>query len=259
MIQPPADPRPLQFTAGMKEGTLLVDSPRFEIKRFVGGPLLTTCYALIVPGTASLIIDAPRDAWKGALDAAADMHAPVELALATHGHWDHVTDMAKLQSRGIKVAGHPADTALFSDPVGDRRGLPFVIEPVMLDQRLADGDRLSIGGIDLLVVHTPGHTMGSVCLWIADEEILFTGDTLLKGGAGYLERAESDAVALATSIRRLAEFPSESTLYPGHGAPTTIAEETWLEDAYDPDTLIRYWKAGQRRWKPPGSKSGAEI
>jgi hydroxyacylglutathione hydrolase len=224
---------------------------RFEIKRFVGGPLLTTCYALIVPGEATLIIDAPRKAWMSALGAAEDREAPVQLALATHGHWDHVTDLARLQEKGIRIAGHPADNALFSDPVGDRADLPFVIDPVTLDQRLADGDRIAVGGVDLQVLHTPGHTAGSVCLWIAEEEVLFTGDTLLKGGAGYLERPESDAVALATSIRRLAEFPSDSKIYPGHGAPTTIGEETWLEDAHDPDTLIGYWKSGQRRWKPP--------
>lgn len=225
----------------------------------MGGPLLTTCYALIVPGRESIVIDAPRDAWKGALAAADELDAPVRLALATHGHWDHVTDLAKVQNDGIPVAGHPADAALFANPAAGRSGLPFVIEPVRLDRRLVDGDHVRVGDIDMLVVHTPGHTMGSVCLWIADEEILFTGDTLLKGGAGYLERPESDAVALATSIRRLAEFPSSTTLYPGHGAPTTIAEETWLEDAQDPDTLIRYWKAGQRRWKPPAGAFNAEI
>ncbi|CAN5363851.1 MBL fold metallo-hydrolase [soil metagenome] len=238
---------------------LLTDSPRFEIKRFVGGPLLTTCYALIVPGKESIIIDAPRDAWKGAIAAADERNAPVQLALATHGHWDHVTDMAKMRAMGYRTAGHPADSGLFANPMAGRAGLPFVIEPVRIDQRLADGDHLSIGGIDILILHTPGHTAGSVCLWIAGEEILFTGDTLLKGGAGYLERPESDSLALATSIRRLAEFPSATTLYPGHGAPTTIAEETWLEDAQDPDTLVRYWKAGQRRWKPPGGGINEEI
>ena len=237
----------------------MTNSPRFEIKRFVGGPLLTTCYALIVPGRESVIIDAPRDAWKGAIAAADELDAPVQLALATHGHWDHVTDLAKVQSMGYRVAGHPADSALFANPMAGRSDLPFVIEPVQLDQRLADGDHLSVGDIDILVLHTPGHTMGSVCLWIAGEEILFTGDTLLKGGAGYLERPESDALALATSIRRLAGFPSATTLYPGHGAPTTIAEETWLEDAQDPDTLVRYWKSGQRRWKPPTGGTNAEI
>lgn len=237
----------------------MTESPRFEIKRFVGGPLLTTCYALIVPGEGSIVVDAPRDAWKGALAAADELDAPVQLAVATHGHWDHVTDLAEVQNRGIRVAGHPADAALFADPVAGRKDLPFVIDPVALDQRLADGDRLSVGGVDILVLHTPGHTMGSVCLWISEEEILFTGDTLLKGGAGYLERPESDATALATSIRRIAEFPSATTLYPGHGAPTTIAEETWLEDAFDPDTLIRYWKSGQRRWKPPTGGINAEI
>lgn len=228
------------------------DGRRFEIKRFVGGPLLTTCYAIVVPGEGTLIIDAPRKAWQSALTAAEEARAPVQLVLATHGHWDHVTDMARLQEQGYPIAGHPADSALFADPIGQRRDIPFVIDPVTIDQRLADGDRIGIGKVDIHVLHTPGHTPGSVCLWIDDEEVLFTGDTLLKGGAGYLDRPECDPVALATSIYRLSEYPSESKIYPGHGAPTTIGEEDWLEDAHDTDTMIRYWKAGQRRWRPPG-------
>ena len=215
---------------------------------------MTTCYALIVPGQATMLVDAPKRAWRSAIEAANDAGAPVSLIVATHGHWDHISDLAEIQATGIPVAGHPADTWLFADPMGYRDDLPFVIEPVKLDTRLADGDRIAVGEVDVQVLHTPGHTPGCVSLWIAEEEVMFTGDTLLKGGAGYLERPECDEVALATSIRRLAEYPSDTKLYPGHGAPTTIGEEDWLEDAHDADTMIRYWKAGQRRWKPPGAE-----
>lgn len=228
---------------------------RFEVRRFVGGPLLTTCYALIVPGQGSVIIDAPRKAWRSAIDAATEADAPVQLAIATHGHWDHVSDLAELQREGIPVAGHPADNSFFENPAAGRTDIPFVIDPIKLDRRLADGDRISVGDVDLQIVHTPGHTPGGVCVWVAEGEVMFTGDTLLKGGAGYLERPEVDALALATSIRRLSEFPSATKIYPGHGAPTTIGEETWLEDSHDPDLLISYWEAGQRRWSPtvPGT------
>lgn len=215
---------------------------------------MTTSYALIVPGQASIIVDAPRKAWTSALRAAEELDAPVELVLATHGHWDHVTDMARLQELGYRIAGHPADLPLFGDPTGGRTDLPFVIDPVTLDQRLADGDRIALGDVDIHVLHTPGHTPGSVSLWIPDEEILITGDTLLKGGAGYLNRPEVDPLALATSIRRLSEYPTESVIYPGHGAPTSIGEEAWLEDAHDMDLMIRYWKAGQRRWRAPSGE-----
>ena len=229
----------------------MTDSSRLRIRRFVGGPLLTTCYAVIAPGNASVIIDAPKKAWQSAIDAANEAGAPVQLAIATHGDWDHISDLSEVQSLGIPVAGHPADARFFREPMAGRTDLPFVIEPVDLDRRLADGDRITVGDLAMQIIHTPGHTPGGVCIWIPDAGLMFTGDTLLKSGAGYLDRPECDAVALATSIRRIAEYPAATKLYPGHGAPTTIGEETWLEDAHDPDTLIGYWRSGQRRWKPP--------
>ncbi len=235
----------------------MTENPRFKIRRFVGGPLLTTCYALIVQGKETLIIDAPKNAWKSALAVAEEFEAPVSLVIATHGHWDHISDLSKLQELGIPVAGHPADNWLFNDPMAYRSDLPFQIDPVTLDKRLADGDRITIGGVTTQILHTPGHSPGCVCIWIDDEAVMFTGDTLLKGGAGYLERPECDEVALAASIRRLADFPAEARIYPGHGAPSTLGQEDWLDDAHDPELMISYWHAGQRRWKPPTKNDAA--
>jgi glyoxylase-like metal-dependent hydrolase (beta-lactamase superfamily II) len=104
------------------------------------------------------------------------------------------------------------------------------------------------------VLHTPGHSPGSISLWLPALDALFTGDTVLKGGAGYLERPESDAWALASSVQRIAALPENTTLYPGHGAPTTISDETWLTDSTDRDTLIARWKSGQGRWTPRASR-----
>lgn len=212
--------------------------------------MLTTCYALIVPGVESIIIDAPRDAWRGALDAADAAEAPISLVVATHGHWDHITDMARLQDRGIPVAGHLADLGLFHNPMNYYDELPFIIDPVHIDQPLHEGDRLSVGDLEIQVLHTPGHTWGGVSLWVPELDTLFTGDTVLKGGAGYLDRPESDAQALVASVRRIAGFPESTTLYPGHGPPTTVGAETWLSDAEDPEYLIDEWLHGNRRWIP---------
>lgn len=223
---------------------------QITIRRFVGGPMLTTCYVIIAPGRQSVIIDAPRDAWRAGLKAAEEAAAPVSLLITTHGHWDHITDARRIQELGIPIAGHPADLALFADPMAQRGGIPFVIEPIELDRQLADGDRLSVGDAEIQVLHTPGHSPGSISLWLPALDALFTGDTVLKGGAGYLERPESDAWALASSVQRIAALPEHTTLYPGHGGPTTIAEETWLANSTDRDALIAAWKSGQGRWTP---------
>lgn len=217
---------------------------------------MTTCYAVIVPGRESVIIDTPREAWRGALDAADRADAPVTLVIATHGDWDHITDMARLQERGYTIAGHPADIAMFHDPMGNRTDLPFLIDPVRLDRELADGDRLDVGDLEIQVVHTPGHSQGSISLWVPGLDALFTGDTVLKGGAGFLNRPQSDPRALAASVRRIAGFPESTTLYPGHGAPTTVGQETWMASAEDADELIADWKAGKGRWTPKGAQEG---
>ncbi len=223
---------------------------QLTIRRFVGGPMLTACYIVMAPGRESILIDAPRDAWRAALKAAEVAGAPPSLFVATHGHWDHITEARDVQRLGIPLAGHPADTALFGDPMGQRDTLPFVIEPVNLDRELTDGDRIQIGDSEIQVMHTPGHTPGSISLWLPEQDVLFTGDTVLKGGAGYLERPECDAWALASSVLRIAGLPEVTTLYPGHGAPTTIADEDWLSPLADREAMIAGWHSGTGRWTP---------
>lgn len=225
------------------------------VRRFVGGPLLTDCYAIIVPDQGAVLIDAPRDAWQAAVEAADAQNARVLLAIATHGHWDHITDMARVRETGIPVAAHPADRDLFADPHGQGLTLPFAVDPVTIDRPLNEGDRLSIGRFELHVMHTPGHTQGSVTIWIPTIDALFTGDTLLKGGAGHTAEPGASLPALATSVRRLAAFPESTTLYPGHGAPTTIGQEAWLASLSDPDAPLVQWRPGTERRKEQASRN----
>lgn len=217
------------------------------VRRFIGGPLLTDCYALIVPGSGSILIDAPRDAWQAALDAADAEQAPVVLAIATHGHWDHITDMARVRERGIPVAAHLADADLFARPHEQGLTLPFLVDAVRIDRPLAEGDRFGIGSVEFQVLHTPGHTQGSICIRVPKQDLLFTGDTLLKGGAGHTAEPGASLPALAASVRRLAALPEATRLYPGHGAPTTIGEERWLETLSDPEAPLVQWRPGKER------------
>lgn len=197
-------------------------------------------------------MDAPRDAWEAALDAATALDAPVTLAIATHGHWDHVTDMARVRERGIPLAAHPADAYMLEDPHGQGLTLPFVVDPVSIDRPLHDGDRIAIGPFEARVLHTPGHTPGSITLSTPRADALFTGDTLLKGGAGHTAEPGASLPALAASVRRLALYPEATTLYPGHGAPTTIGGEAWLATLSDPDAPLVQWRPSNARRKAAG-------
>ena len=216
------------------------------IRRFVGGPLLTDCYALIAPGAEAIIVDAPRDAWRSALDAATAAGARVILVIATHGHWDHVTDLARIREAGIAVGAHPADEYMLMDPHGQGLEIPFVVDPVRIDEPLGEGDRLGLGDSEVRVLHTPGHTPGSLTLYLPTEGALFTGDTLLKGGAGHTAEPGASLEALAVSVRWLAAFPESTVVYPGHGAPTTIGAEAWLADLADPDAPLVQWRSGSQ-------------
>ena len=223
------------------------------VRRFVGGPLLTDCYAIIVPNQGAVIIDAPRDAWQSAVEAAENQNARVLLAIATHGHWDHITDLARVREAGIATAAHLADRNMFDDPHGQGLTLPFAVDPVTIDRSLNEGDRLSIGDFELRVLHTPGHTPGSLTIWAPEIDALFTGDTLLKGGAGHTAEPGASLPALATSVRRLAAFPESTAIYPGHGAPTTIGAEAWLASLSDPDAPLVQWRPSNARRKRASS------
>lgn len=226
-------------------------SEQVVVRRFVGGPLLTDCYAVIVPDLGAVLIDAPRDAWQAAIEAAETLNARMLLAIATHGHWDHITDMARVREAGVPLAAHPADAEMLADPHGQGLTLPFAVDAVAIDRPLSEGDRIAVGPVELHILHTPGHTSGSVTIWLPREDVMFTGDTLLKGGAGHTAEPGASLPALATSVRRLAAFPESTTLYPGHGAPTTIGAERWLETLSDPDAPLVQWRPSNERRKQP--------
>lgn len=215
------------------------------IRRFVGGPLLTDCYALIAPGAEAIIVDTPRDAWRSAIAAAEEADARVVLAIATHGHWDHVTDLRRVQELGIPIGANPGDAYLLRDPHGQGLEIPFVVDPVEIDEPLVEGDRLGLGDAEVRILHTPGHTPGSLTLYLPREGVLLTGDTLLKGGAGHTAEPGASLTALAASVRRLANFPEETIIYPGHGAPTTIGQEAWLASLSDPEAPLVQWRPGK--------------
>ena len=161
-----------------------------------------------------LVIDAPHDA-----EAIAQLVGDrTVLAIAcTHAHDDHV--------RGRAAAGRPHGRA---DPAAPGRPrLWDLTHPDRApDSDLADGKTLTVGGQDLEVVHTPGHSPGSVCFRLADLGVVFTGDTLFAGGPGATGRSYSDFPTIIESIRtRLLVLPPTTLVHTGHGDDTTIGAE----------------------------------
>ena len=158
------------------------------------------------------------------VDAAHD-HEPIVAAVAgrtvvavvcTHGHNDHVNAAVALaEAVGAPVALHPDDRMLWD-----------VVHPGRApDQALADGDVLRVAGVELTVLHTPGHSPGGVCLHDGGTT-LFSGDTLFAGGPGATGRSFSDFPTIIDSIRdRLLVLPPETVVHTGHGPTTTVGAE----------------------------------
>ena len=165
------------------------------VKQIPVGPMANFAY-LVADETSreAMVIDS---GWEtGPIETAAkDLGAKVRFAVATHEHFDHVTTLPDLAAElGAEVVAHENS-------------------PVQADMRVRDGDQLRLGGSAVRVLHTPGHTEDSICLY--DGREVFTGDTLFVGNIGKFERemAEAMYVSLHDVILRL---PPATILYPGH-------------------------------------------
>ena len=156
-------------------------------------------------------------------------HLQVDQILVTHGHIDHVAGVPQLRAEtGARVAMHPDDLSILDWK--QFAGLPFVpdgFEPFTIDQRLAHDLALSFEDVSLRVLHTPGHTQGSVCFLFGLD--CFAGDTLFRRGIGRTDLPGGDMAKIVFSIRqRLYALPPKTIVFPGHGATTTIEEEKLL-------------------------------
>ena len=129
---------------------------------------------------------------------------------------------------GAEIAAHPADWYRLIDP--QPLFAPFPIPACVPAAELAEGGVIRLGDVRLDVLHTPGHTEGSVCLVSHDDGIVFSGDTLFAGGWGRVDLPGGDAGAMVESLRRLGTLPGGLRVLPGHGSTTTIAaERAWIE------------------------------
>src|SRR4029077_18993749 len=134
--------------------------------------------------------------------------------VSTHGHWDHIGDnAAAAQHTGADIAVHPLDRERLTDP--QPLFAPFDIPPSVPAVELAEGGLIRFGELRLRVLHTPGHTEGSVCLLSADDGRLFSGDTLFAGGWGRVDLPGGSGEQMAESIARLAGQEDHVRVLPG--------------------------------------------
>ncbi len=153
----------------------------------------------------------------------------MDCILLTHSHWDHIADTAKLKKAfNVPVWIHAEDAPNLEKPGVDGLPLHFPIEGVKPSGHLADGQVLKVGELEIKVMHTPGHTPGSVCFLLPDEGMLISGDTLFRGRMGRLDLPTGRPGLMKGSLKKIGMLPRETRVYPGHGESTTIKEEAWI-------------------------------
>ena len=183
------------------------------------GPIMTNCYILIdEESKKTAVIDPGEDADR-ILAALREEDSQVEYILLTHGHYDHTTAVPELHAAlpQARIYIHQAD----ANGAGSKL---FPLASQVEDLLLYDeGDTLALGGLTIQVLHTPGHSPGSVTLQV--EDVLFSGDTLFAGSCGRTDLPGGSYDQMMASLKRLGELEGDFRVLPGHNAPSTLDRE----------------------------------
>lgn len=146
--------------------------------------------------------------------------------LLTHGHADHISGADALRAQtGAPIAIHALDDAYTDSRLSMAAECGYDFTPFKADRLLQDGDTVEFAGHTLCVLHTPGHSPGSVCFLYAEERLLFTGDTLFCLTAGRTDFPGGSTEQMRSSLRRLRRLEGDYTVYPGHERSTLLSRE----------------------------------
>jgi glyoxylase-like metal-dependent hydrolase (beta-lactamase superfamily II) len=187
--------------------TIIAKNDTFQIDEITMGPYGNNTYIVVCLKTrASALVDAPADA-ETILEHLQGTEP--RYILLTHNHSDHTGALAELYDRlSVPLAAHASDWRYL---------------PIKPDKQLRDGDVLEIGDVKLDVIHTPGHTPGSVCFKLG--RYLLSGDTLFSGGPGRTTRPAAFKQILESITEKIMILPDDTLVYPGHGDATVLKKE----------------------------------
>ena len=201
------------------------------IQTFPVGPLACNCTVVADPQSRDAIVVDGGDGVDDVVACLEENGWRARLLVHTHAHLDHIGDLGRLRDKtGGRALLHPGDLPLYAAlPLQARWiGIPTAPPVVALDGELRDGDVLRAGSVTLQVLHTPGHTPGSVCFAIEDEHgaRLLSGDTLFAGSIGRWDLGGTSMEDIVQSIRsKLLPYDDATPVVPGHGPFTTIGIE----------------------------------
>ena len=193
---------------------------RYILKTLPVGPIAANCYILGCAKTKEAVVIDPGADEGDIKRQITVLGLSPRYIINTHGHGDHIGANSKI---GLPVFIHEADAQWLTNPMKNMLlGIPVNSPPAA--RLLLDGDKIDVGDLELEIIHTPGHTPGSIC--IKCDDAVFTGDTLFAEGVGRTDLPGGSEIELMRSIKKkLFILPDKTMVYPGHGPATTIGHE----------------------------------
>jgi hydroxyacylglutathione hydrolase len=199
-----------------------------DVRMLTVGPVQENCFVARRDGADRAVIVDPGDEADRILHVVDELGVGIDAILLTHTHFDHIGAVAPVaRATGAPVYCPRLETFVLADI---NRFVPFAgfgpFEDYDADETVAGGERLELAGLDIEVLHTPGHSPGHVTYAIEEEDALFSGDVLFQGSVGRVDLPGGDWDTLLASIGTLVDrFEEDTTVYPGHMGITTLGRE----------------------------------
>ena len=205
----------------------------FEVNIVPTGSMRVNCYILndVATGLGAIVDpggENPANGTERILNKCSALGVKIVLILLTHAHFDHMLSLADIRARtGAPLAVHRYDAEALENPsLSYMKQFAGIDRPEKPAERLLeDGDIIEIGESKLTVMHTPGHTIGSVSYISEEPRFILTGDTLFAGSVGRCDLFGGDEMALHESLMKLKALPGNYTVLPGHGGSTDLQRE----------------------------------
>ncbi len=198
-----------------------------KIEQYCVGEVGTNCYFAINEDTKEMLVIDPGDAAGMLAGKIREGGLKPQAVLLTHGHFDHAMAAEELAGMfGIKIYAHEAEKETLEQPRLNVSAMLGRRDAYHADVFLKDGETLSLAGMELEVLHTPGHTEGGCCYYLEKEKVLFSGDTLFCQSVGRTDFPRGSMSQLVRSIKgKLMALPDDVKVYPGHMSVTSIGME----------------------------------
>lgn len=200
-----------------------------KIKIFELGPLGVNAYLMFPENSdGAILVDAPHESAQVIPDFLKSHGRKLTAILITHGHFDHVWDIAALaKETGAKIYASAKNRKLIESAESHAKyAVMEDFSPAKISKTVSDGEELSIDGVKIVCFDAPGHCDGSLIYYLPDESVAFVGDVIFEGSVGRTDLDGGSFEILEKSIKtKLYSLPETTSLMPGHGSHTTVFQE----------------------------------